>query len=219
MIGSLPPASSSIRPMSATADAGDPIGPVGGREGVLVALVELGALLLAVLLDAARRADRRSTLAWPARAAPRSRRHRRRRGHAVAAVDDVVHAREQRLGELQRPVDVGPAECLDQDPPDALAVLGVEAIARDADQARDEAVERVAADEQPHALALAEAEDPHRHVEQLVGLDLEQRVARVGLEDLEQRLGVMAVRRESGPLQAPPRPCRAASGTRCGLAL
>ena len=44
--------------------------------------------------------------------------------------------------------------------------------------------ERVAPGEQPQPLALAEVQDSHRHLEQLVRGDLEQLVARVGVEDL-----------------------------------
>ena len=102
---------------------------------------------------------------------------------------------------------------------DPFAVLGVEAIARDRTQAVDEAVERVAAHEQAHALALAEPEDPHRDIEQLVGPDLKQRVPRIGLEDLGQRLRVVAVRREAGPLEDGVDLRRAAPGSRAALSL
>ena len=84
---------------------------------------------------------------------------------------------------------------------DPLAVLGVEAVARDADEALDEPVKPVPAHEQAQPLALAEGEDPDRDLQQVVGLDLEQRVARIGLEDLEQRLVVVAVRREPGAVE------------------
>ena len=119
----------------------------------------------------------------------------------LAEADDVVDAREARLAQLERPVERHPAERLEQDPADPLAVLGVEAVARDAHQALHEPLERVSPQEQPQPLALAEPEDPDRQVVQLLGLHLEQRVARVGLEDLEQRLAVVAGRREPGALQ------------------
>ena len=66
------------------------------------------------------------------------------------------------------------------------------------------------------ALALAEVEDAHRHVEQLVVRDLEQLVARVGVEDLEQRLVVVAAAREGGALEHAAPPCGAGSGSRSG---
>ncbi len=85
-----------------------------------------------------------------------------------------MQAREHRLGELVEPVDVRPAERAREDPGDALAVLGVEPIPRDADEALDEAVESIPAHEQAQPLALTEGEDPDRDVEQIVALDLEQ---------------------------------------------
>src|SRR5262249_48237031 len=111
--------------------------------------------------------------------------------------------REARLAQLQRPVERHSAQRLEQDPPHSLAVLGVEPVARDAHQALDEAVERVAPHEQAQTLALSEPEDPDRHVEQLAGLHLEQRVARVGLEDLLERLAVVARGWEPGMLEHP----------------
>ena len=53
-------------------------------------------------------------------------------------------------------------------------------------------------DEQPHPLALAKPEDADRDLEQVVGVDLHQQVARQGLEDVDQALGVMAVGGEAG---------------------
>src|SRR5687767_3529655 len=44
-------------------------------------------------------------------------------------------------------------------------------------------------------------QDSHRNVEELLLGDLEQLVARVGVEDLEQPLLVVAARWEAGPLQ------------------
>ena len=122
-------------------------------------------------------------------------------GDPVGRMDDVADAHEQRLGELQRPVEVGPAELVDQDPPHPLPVLGVEAIAWDADQALDKAIELVAADEQPYALTLAQAQEPHRDREQIVRVHLEQRLTGIGLDDLGERLGVVAVRRKARPLE------------------
>ena len=120
---------------------------------------------------------------------------------SVPAADDVVHAHEARLAQLERPVEGHAIQGFEQDAADAFAVLGVEAVARDQHQALDEAVERVAPHEQAQALALAQPEDPDRDVEQLAGLHLEQRVARVGLEDLLERLAVVAGRWEAGVLE------------------
>ena len=180
--------------------AGHPVGPVGGRECPLVAPEHPRALLLPVILDEGR----------PQVVGPGARRLHEPRldlghvvllGDPVGRMDDVADAHEQRLGELQRPVEVGPAELVDQDPPHPLPVLGVEAIAWDADQALDKAIELVAADEQPYALTLAQAQEPHRDREQIVRVHLEQRLTGIGLDDLGERLGVVAVRRKARPLE------------------
>ena len=84
-------------------------------------------------------------------------------GGSLGAMHDVVDAHEHRLRQQQAPVDFGAAHRTPRRiSPDPLAVLGVEAVARDEHQARDKPVERIAPREQAHALALAEREDPHR---------------------------------------------------------
>ena len=62
------------------------------------------------------------------------------------------------------------------------AVGGV-VLARHVDQAREEAPEDVAAHEEAGLLPVAQAQDAHRGVEQLVLVDLEQLVARIVLQD------------------------------------
>src|SRR5205085_11547768 len=81
------------------------------------------------------------------------------------------------------------------------AVLGVEAVTWDRHQAPDETVERVAPHKQAHALALAEPYEPHRDREQVLVPNLQQGVAGIGLEDLDQRFGVMAGRWVTRPFQ------------------
>ena len=88
-----------------------------------------------------------------------------------------------------------------QDLRDLRTVVGVEAVARQADDGRDEAVERVGSQEHPDPLALAEPEDPDRDPQQILTVDLEQRVSLEGLADLDQRLRVVAVGREPGVLE------------------
>ena len=63
---------------------------------------------------------------------------------------------------------VSAPERLAQDLADLHPVGRVEAVAREEDEARDEALVAVRAHEQPHALALAELEDPARDLVQLV---------------------------------------------------
>src|SRR4029079_9659482 len=78
----------------------------------------------------------------------------------------------------------------------ALAQARLVTLARHIDEAGDEAFERVLAHEQRDALALLQVEDADRGIEQLVLGDLEQLVARQGIEDVEQGLAVMTLRYE-----------------------
>ena len=85
--------------------ASRPVVAVGGRERALVALVERAAVILAVAIDervaqlVAPRAGRLDEPPFELGDVVSVR-------DAVGGVDDVVDAREQRFGELQRPVDV-----------------------------------------------------------------------------------------------------------------
>ena len=133
--------------------------------------------------------------------------------------DHVVQAREHRLGHPRREVDVRAREGLLQDLVDPPAVRRVEALAREVDEAGDEAAEGVAPDEQPHPLPLAEMEDAERDLEQLVLGHLEELVARVRLDDLDECLVVVApgaagpsARRRAGPCAAAP---GSPTGSRC----
>ena len=179
--------------------ARDPVRAIGRREGVAVDAPQRVAALLAFVLD-----QRLLEIVDPGA----------RRGEDAAldrvgvdleqprlAVDHVMQAHQHRLRHARRVVDARRVERFAEDRLDATAVVGVEAVARDEDQARQEAPELVGPDEQPQALALAQVQDPHRGLEQLVDRDLEQLVARVGLEDLDQRLLVVAVVREGGALE------------------
>jgi hypothetical protein len=112
-----------------------------------------------------------------------------------------VEPHEHGLGDARRVVDRRRAGGGSEDRLDPPPVLRVEAVARHEHEQREEAPERVAAREQAQPLALAEVEDPHRHFEELVVRDLEQLVARVGVEDLEQGLLVVAAVREPGALE------------------
>ena len=75
---------------------------------------------------------------------------------------------------------------------DPAPVLRVEAVARHEHEARVEAPEAVAPDEQAQAAALPEMQDPDGGLVQLVGVHLDELVARVCFEDLDQRLLVCA---------------------------
>ena len=182
--------------------AGSEVLAVGAGERVAVALEERAAALLAELLQ-----ERVAEVVRPGA--------RRRsepgldladvvlRNRALLRVDDHVEAREHGVGDASRVVDARAAERLLEDVLDPLPVLGGEPLAREIDQAGDEAFECVPADEQPHAPALAQVEDPECGLEELVLRDLEQLVARVGLEDVEERLVVVASLQEAGALDHP----------------
>ena len=81
---------------------------------------------------------------------------------------------------------------------DALARDGVVAVARHIDEGRDEAVETVEAQEHAHRRPLAQPQDAVRGGEEIVLGNLEQLVARIVVEDVRQRLAVMAGRRQAG---------------------
>ena len=82
-----------------------------------------------------------------------------------------------------------------------LAYLRVVSIARHVNERRNEPVEAVPADEDPHLRAFTEPQDPERGVEQLVFADLEELVARKGIENMGQSLAVVTVGRESRPFE------------------
>ena len=108
-----------------------------------------------------------------------------------------MHAREHGVRRLHRPVELFTAERRLEDPRHVLSGRRVHAVAREQDEAVGEPPERVAAKEQPHPLALAERQDPHRDGVQLRRPGLEQRVAGIRFEDLDERLCVVAVERKS----------------------
>ncbi len=88
-----------------------------------------------------------------------------------------------------------------EDRREALAQGRIEALARREHQAGGEAADRVAAAEQRHMAPLLELQDAERMVVERVLLDLEQLVARIGFEDRQQRLAVVAVDVEAGAAQ------------------
>ena len=74
------------------------------------------------------------------------------------------------------------------------------ALARHEDEAGHEAPVHVLAHQQAQPLALAELQDRHRVALQVVGADLQQLVARIGLEDRGERLAAVARGQERGAL-------------------
>jgi len=171
-----------------------------GRQGGGPALEQFEAARLAFgvdecvaqLVDPAPRRQRQPGLELPALD--------RGRG-AGGRADHIVDARQRPLAQLHVELGRGAAQRLHQDALAAHAQLGGVALARHEQQARHEAVVRVAPQEQAQALAFAEREDAQRRLVQLVVRDLEQVVAREGLEDVRQRLGAVPARRQSGALR------------------
>ena len=109
-----------------------------------------------------------------------------------------VNAREDRVAQLN--VEFGTAALvrLRQDALELDAQVGRIRFARHVDEARHEALERVAAREQAQALAFAQSQDAHRGVLQVVVGNLEQVVARIGFQNVVQRFGQVAAGRQAG---------------------
>ena len=114
--------------------------------------------------------------------------------------DRDMKARQHRFAQLRGERGDLAAERLRQNLLEPRAQFGVVAVARDIDETRHEALEGIAAHEQRHPLAFLQMKDAHRGLEQLVVGNLEQFVARVGLQDVHQGLAVVAAAGKSGAL-------------------
>ena len=111
-----------------------------------------------------------------------------------------VDTRQHRVGQQNVEVRGCAVERLQQDRLELAPQFGRVVLARHVDQAGDEALERVAPDEEAEALPLAELQDAVGDLVQVVGRDLEQLVARVGLEDVGERLAEVARGRQARAL-------------------
>ena len=120
---------------------------------------------------------------------------------ARGEADDVVDARQRRVGEAgiggRDPAAIGAG----QDPPGPRRQIRVIVVARQEQQDRGEALEGVLALEDAHPRPVVEVEDAQRLVEQLALAHLEQLVARIVLDDVPQALFVVAARRGFGAVQ------------------
>ena len=97
-------------------------------------------------------------------------------------------------------LDARSVEGVEEDGLHALADVRRVAVAGHEHEAGEEAAEVLASHEQPHSLAALELQHAHRrHVEDL-RRGLEQLVAWVGLQHVDEGLAAVAPRRESGPL-------------------
>ena len=83
---------------------------------------------------------------------------------------------------------------------DFLARLRVIALARDIDERRYKSVITVVAQKDANLRTLRQAQRAHRRRKNLVFLGLEKFLARVGVENMSERLSVMAVRRQAGAM-------------------
>ena len=116
---------------------------------------------------------------------------------ALGRAHQHVQARQHGVGDLHLGFDVRAAEALAHDALDALAHLGVVAVARHVHEAGVEAFEAVAAREQAHAAPLVEIDDAAHDGDEFADGRLEQFVAREGLDDVDHGLGVVALRRQA----------------------
>ncbi|GIX16140.1 MAG: hypothetical protein KatS3mg119_0326 [Rhodothalassiaceae bacterium] len=112
--------------------------------------------------------------------------------------DDEMPVREHGIRQLAVIHRQLAPEGLAQDPRDLLAQARVVGFARHVDERGDEALEAVAADEGARARPLAQMQDAEGGGEQRILLDLEDLVAREGLEDVGERLAGVAARIETG---------------------
>ena len=120
------------------------------------------------------------------------------RRFALGAADDEVHAhqrafRKERIEGTHLAIERRCEIIADQRPDPAVVAL-----ARNVNEDRDKAVEAVAPRQHAHARTLAELKDGKRELIEQVFVDLEQFVARIGLQHIDQRLAGMARRLEAG---------------------
>ncbi len=108
--------------------------------------------------------------------------------------DDQVQLGQRRFTDLHAVVEAFTAQFAHQHRFDAVTDAGVEAVARDVHQRREEAAVAVAAQEQAGAGAFLQAQDAHRGALQFFGAGLEQFFARQGFQDVAQRLAAVAGR-------------------------
>ena len=111
---------------------------------------------------------------------------------AMGGMDDEVDARHHRLGKLDGEFRRGAAEGFQKHRLHALAQRGIVALAGHVDEAGEEPRVIVAPEEQAYPLTLLEMQDAVADLVEIVAVGLEQFVARVGFENVLQRLAVVA---------------------------
>ena len=113
---------------------------------------------------------------------------------ALRRAHQQVQSCQHGIRDLHLAFHVRAVETFAHDAFDALAHLGVVAVARHEHQAGVEALVAVTPHEQTHAAALVEVDDAADDRDELGGRCLEQFVARKGLDHVDHGLGVVALR-------------------------
>src|SRR5215472_11252873 len=126
------------------------------------------------------------------------RRHVDRRYPASRGPDDKMDPGQRRFVDLGIKGRDPAGERFLEDRRNAAAQLAVIALARYIDQTRDKALQWIAADEYGYPLALLQIENTGNGIEQLVLVGLEQFVAWIGVEDVQERLAVVTSGRQPG---------------------
>ena len=174
--------------------------PVGGAEAVAVTGVEaiaarFAAVLAQRVMEVIRPVSHRACQAQFQGALVHLRNPPLRHAHRE------MHPRQGGLRQIDRELalvaGIGLLERLLHAPADC----GVVTLARDIDQTGDEALEGIRAHEQAHRLAVAQMQDPQGDAIQGIGVDLEQLLTGIAVEDVHQRPVVVAGRRQAGALQ------------------
>ena len=118
--------------------------------------------------------------------------------------DDVLDSRERHVPDVNEGHRYVAVERPGDRLPDALGEPGAVPLRRDVDQARDVAPERIAPREDADSRTLVNLEDADGRVVKPSFRDLEQLVAREGVEDVDERLPVVARSGEARHLDRPP---------------
>ena len=115
-----------------------------------------------------------------------------------AGAHEVMDARLRAVGQHRRELNRLPIKGCHQLIADFDTQLGIEAVPGDKDEGRRKAAKRVAAYKQPRALAFLQPQNANGMLGQRGGIDLEQFVARIGVQNRLQGLRSMAVRHHPG---------------------
>jgi hypothetical protein len=112
---------------------------------------------------------------------------------AARRVHDEVDARHRRLRKLHRRLDRAAAQDVEQDLLHAVAQRGVVEVAWHVDEAGVKFGIGILTQEQPDPLPMLQLQDAVGELLQDGGVDLKQLVSGVGFQNVQKRLGVMAV--------------------------